>query len=90
MGGQICPKQAVWQFAKFDEEESDHFEAKNPKRFSLDQKKQIVDLHHKKVSNLCYFTEYYCLLYAYVCVHLFAFSRYAGFLVFGFFCSGVF
>ena len=60
---------------------------KNPTRFSLDQKKQIVDLHHKKVSNLCPFTECYCLLYAYVCVHLFAFSCYADFLVF---CSGVF
>ena len=53
---------------------------KNPTRFSLDQEKQIVDLHHKKLSNLCHFTECYCLLWAYVCVLLFAFSCYAGLL----------
>ena len=80
MGSQIHPKQAARQFAlTLTKKKATNLGRKNPTRFSLDQKKQIVDLHQKKVSNLCHFTECYCLLYAYVCVHLFAFSCYAGF-----------
>ena len=82
MGSQIRPKQAVRQFApSLTKKKATNLKRKNPTRFSLYQKKQIVDLHHKKVSNLCHFTECYCLLYAYVCVHLFAFSCYVVFLV---------
>ena len=83
MGSQIRPKQAVRQFApSLTKKKATNLKRKNPTRFSLDQKKQIVDLHHKTVSTLCDFTECYCLLHAYVCVHLFAFSCYAGFLGF--------
>ena len=83
MGSQIRPKQAARQFApSLTKKKATNLKRKNPTRFSLDQKKQIVDLHHKKVSNLCHFTECYCRQYAYVWVHLFAFSCYAGFLGF--------
>ena len=88
MGSQIRSKQAVRQFApSMTKKKTTNLKRKNPTRFSLDQKKQIVDLHHKKVSNLCHFTECYCLLYANVCVHRFAFSRYAGFFGLGFFLT---
>ena len=70
MGIQIRPKQAVRQFApSLTKKKATNLKRKNPTRFSLDQEKQIVDLHHKKLSNLGHFTECHCLLYADVYVH---------------------
>ena len=53
MGSQIRPKQAVRQFApSLTKKKATNLKRKNPTHFSLDQKKQSVDLHHEKVSNL--------------------------------------
>ena len=90
MGSQIRHKQAGRQFApSLTKKKATNLKRKNPTRFSLDQKKQIVDLHHKKVSNVCHFTECYSRLYAYVCVHLFSFSSWCfrAFFLWSFFDS---
>ena len=64
---QIRPKQAVRRVApSLTKKKATNLKRKSPTRFSLNQKKHIVDLHYKKVSNLCHFTECYYLLYAHV------------------------